>query len=197
MKRTWVLWILLAVICLAVGFSFIDFRLGKSETASSSQVAASRGNAPDGLDGFAPTSSALAVEGSGRLERLLAAEITSQAEGQAHIGRVELLKVPVDQVGQPLIYVTVQQKDIFWTPVFARSTLEVHVAYATNGDVTFRNNDPTHFVSLTDEPYAQYYGRYSFEDQTLGIFSWPGYQGYLAEQVAKTVLSSMQDELNR
>jgi hypothetical protein len=189
--------VLLAVITLAVGLSLISFRLAKSQTASNSQVASSRGNAQDGLQGFAPTSSALAVEGNGRLERLLAAEITRQAEGIALLGRIDLLKVPVDQVGQPLVYVTVQRKDILWTPFYARSTIQVDVAYATDGDVSFRNNDPTHFVSLTDQPYVQYYGSYSFDDKSWGVFSWPGYQDHLADQIAKTVLASLQEELSR
>jgi len=197
MKKNGVVLVFLVVVCLALGFAFIHFRLAKSETVNNSEVASSRSDHPGGWISFAPTSTALAIEGNGRLERSLAAEIARQAEGQSQVGRIDLLKVPVDSVGQPLVYVTVQKKDMLWTPVFARSTIELNVAYATNGNVSFRSQEPTQFTVDASQPYMQYMGHYTFEDKTWGIFSYPGYQDHLADQIAKTVLDSMKAELSR
>jgi hypothetical protein len=197
MKQKWIVWVLLAGICLAVGLALIDVRLSKSETNSNSEVASSRSEHPNGWLSFAPTSTALAVVGNGRLERSLAAEIARQAEGQPQVGRLELLVVPVDEVGQPLVYVTMRKKDLLWTPFYARSEIQIGVAYATSGNVSFRKETPTHFVQDASVPFVQYMGNYTFVDRSWGIISWPGYNRHLAEQIAQTVLASMKAELAR
>ncbi|MGE5603971.1 MAG: hypothetical protein ACM30E_13050, partial [Nitrososphaerales archaeon] len=101
--------------------------------------------------------------------------------------------------GSALITVRFVERQVFWTPFYARSQLHVHVAYASNGDTSFDDNsETTHFAgSAGDPPTVQFLASYSLADVTWGLVSQPGYQAYLAEQIASRVKGSITEQLEQ
>lgn len=93
------------------------------------------------------------------------------------------------------LVVTLKQRCGFWPPVYAHTSLQFEAAYASNGDVSFRESEPTQFHSAGDQAVGQYEGHYQLTDRSWGVMSLPGYRDYLARQVAVTLLTSMQEQL--
>jgi hypothetical protein len=196
MKKSMLGWIILGLAGLGILFSLISFGwiLG-SQSAMTSEVVASPSNPATSPVAFSQLATQLVVEGDDTLARALRAEITRQAKSETALGQINLGSAQDVAAQSPLLVVRLKQHSGFWTPVYARTTLQVEAAYASNGDVSFRENEPTQFHSAGDQPVRQYEGHYQLTDSSWGVMSLPGYRDYLAHQVAVTLLTSMQEQL--
>jgi hypothetical protein len=196
MKKSVLGWIILGMAGLGILFSLISFGwiLG-SQSAVTSEVVAYHQNTEASPVAFSPLAPRLVVEGEDTLARALRAEITRRAKSEKTLGQVNFTFVTDEAAQSPLLVVRLKQHSGFWTPVYARTTLQVEAAYASNGDVSFRENEPTQFHSAGDQPVRQYEGHYQLTDSSWGIMSLPGYRDYLAHQVAADLLTSLQEQL--
>ena len=192
MKKLWRVLVILAVLVLV--FLLVSFRLMKSQMNSSSQVASAR-SGPQSGEWVRPSQTGLYVEGSSSLERAVQANLLRLAKDRGDFGQPTALSSGTGQGDAPLLWVDVKEQRIFWTPFFARSTLQVLAAYGSNGDVSFRDDDPVQFNFPTDRPYVLYRGKYEATDVSWGFISLPGYNDYLAERIAEMILATQKDQM--
>jgi hypothetical protein len=130
----------------------------------------------------------------GQTGRSLQAEITRRLQQLPEFGQIQPISDPVDQAEFPYLFVEIARKDIFWTPVYGRAELEIKIAYASNGDVSFRYSEPPTFHNENQAPSIKRSGQYKFADVSWGIMSLPGYHDYLASQVATAILADLQNQ---
>lgn len=173
--------------------TWLDIRLMSSRTAADATVAASHRPA-----GAVPAVSVtrLSVEGSDRLPRRLADELSRALDGLPGVGAVEV-SGSTAAPGSALITVRFVERQLLWTLFYARSQLHVHVAYASNGDTSFDDgSETTHFTGSTGEPpTVQFLADYALADVSWGLISKPGYQAHLAEQIASRVKGSIGEQI--
>ncbi len=188
-------WIILGVAGLGILFFLVSFRIISSQSAVNSEVSAYHQNTEAKPVAFSQLATQLVVEGDGPLVQTIRAEIMRLVENEKNLVQVNLA-FPTDEAGQfPLLVVTLNQQSGFWTPVYARTTLQVEAVYASNGDLSFRESEPTQFHSAGDQPVRQYEAHYQLTDRSWGVMSLPGYRDYLAHQIAVDLLTSMQVQL--
>jgi hypothetical protein len=188
-------WIILGVAGLGILFFLVSFRIISSKLAVNSDVGASHQNTEASPVAFSQLDTRLVVEGDAPLVRAIRAEITWLAKSEKNLGQVNLASATDVAAQSPVLLVTLKQQSGFWTPVYARTALQIEAAYASTGDVSFRESEPTQFHSAGNQPIRQYDGHYYLTDVSWGAMSLPGYRDYLAHQVAVTLLTSMQEQL--
>lgn len=200
MKRSWIGWGLLVVATLGILLFTLSFRIMQSQTASDSAVAASKsGGETDSSAGWVisgATTGLSVIGGDNRLQTSIQNRLVDLLKKQPNTGLVQVLETRPERVDFQVLSVEVIQQKFLWTPFYANSAYQVKVAYASNGDVSFSKIDPPHFVSKAGEgPVIQYSGTYAISDVSKGLISRPGYQDYLAEKIAATIIESMQKQL--
>ncbi len=184
----------IVVIALLAALLWLDVRLMSSRMASDSTVAASR-SPSDALPAVSVTG--LSVEGNDRMQRALQAELAQALANQPGVGAVETRGSTTAQ-GAAVINVHFVERDVFWTPFYARSQLHVHAAYASDGDTSFDTGETPHFASAAgDPPAVRFLASYALADVSWGLMSQPGYQEYLAEQIASRVRASVAEQITQ
>jgi hypothetical protein len=190
--------IVIAGVCLALllaALTWLDIRLASSRMASDSTVAAS--HSPTGaVPSVAVTG--LSVEGNDRMQRSLNTELREALAGLQGIG--EIMTAGGDrQANSAAVEVSFVERQVFWTPFYARSQLRVHVAYASDGDTSFDDaGESAHFTSSPGSPPAvKFLASYNLADVSWGLISQAGYQNYLAEQIAARVKGSVQEQMKQ
>lgn len=189
-------WIWIAVACLIVLLAvsnWVDFRLMRSQTAAESTVAAS--HSPSGaVPDVAVT--VLRVEGNERLQRSLEAELREALTGLQGVGAVK--PAGSAEVGADSAHIVVRflDSEFFWTPLFARSQVSVRVAYSSNGETSFIDSETPDFTGgVSDTPTVRFVANYSQHDFSWGLVSRPGYESYLAGQIAARVKASVEEQI--
>jgi len=192
MKKRWVI-LPAALLVLLAAFLLLDFRLMTSQTAMNSETASSRSGDTNTPWEFSPAVTGLYVEGKGRLAEALQARVKDLIQNQEPIGQITAIDAPADRMDIPILYAEIIPLKHFWTPLYARSEYRLVVAYASNGDTSFRKQAVVHFQSSGDEPFKQYKASFTFQDTSIGVISARGYQHYLAEKMAGMVQQSLQN----
>ncbi len=131
------------------------------------------------------------VSGEKRLAQSLEKQIAGQLQGKPQFGQLQHLPNLVDKADSPYLLIEIEPQAYFWTPVYARSTMKVTVSYASDGDVSFRLSQPTEFKHSGDQPDKQMSGIYTFSDVSWGLISNPGYQDYLAREMARPIAADL------
>ena len=195
MKKSTLGWIVLGVAGLGALFFLADFRIIKSQSTASSDVGASHQNPQTGPVAFSQLATRLVVEGDDPLAHALRAELMHLADSDSTAGQLTSAPTQDEAAQSPLLVVTLKQQSGYWTPVVARTDLQVEAAYASNGDVSFREREPTQFSSSGEQAVRQYEGHYRLTNTSWGVMSLPGYRNHLAHQIAVALLASMQEQL--
>jgi hypothetical protein len=147
-------WMILGATCLGVLFFLVSFRIISSQLAVNSEVGASRQNTEASPVEFTQLTTQLVVEGDDPLARAIQVEITRLAKNDNSIFHVNFESTPGEVAQSPLLVVTLKEHGSTWTPVYARTALEVEVAYASNGDVSFREANLPNFTRLGISPFG-------------------------------------------
>jgi hypothetical protein len=193
MKRTF--GILLVVFTLLAAFSLVSFRLMSSRMARDATVAASDPSASNSTDVQPGPEITLRVEGGSRLALPVQRALAGALQKDPLTGAIQLASSSTDTPESAVLNVSLDEQGYFWSPFYARARVAVEVAYASNGDISFRQEDPPHFRSSGDRPATQMLGHYAFADVSWGLISKPGYRDYLAEQIASAIVAGMQEQL--
>ncbi len=184
------------VVLLAAAFLLLDFRLMTSRTNSQSTVASSSGG--DGAPkSVVVDTTGLYVEGPDALAASLGAEIRQGLQGEQHVGELTTINMPADKLDIAQMVVQVTPETRIWTPFYAQSEYLVSVSYASNGDVSFRNQEAPHFMFVGPQAAMQFDAEITVKDQSAGLMSAPGYRHYLAEKIAGMIKDTFQQEYNR
>ncbi len=199
MKKLWLLVALLVLAALLGSFFLlVNFRVMKSQTVKDFSVASGYNPSDPGEEwNFTPHTTSIYISGDGRIESRVREEIMRSLKTQPNTGLVESLYTLTTQADHPLLLVKVTGQEYFWTPFYARSAFKVDVGYASNGDLSFWEKDPPHFFNQTGQPALQLKGNYAIADKSWGILSAPGYNDYLATQIADVVMSSLREQMGK
>jgi hypothetical protein len=195
MKKNYLGWIFLGFAGLGALFFLFSFRIISSRLALNSGVATSHPSQEAGPVAFSELAPQLVVEGDDPLSRALRKEIMRMKKSEITLGQVNLTSAQDVVAQSPLLVVRLRQQSGYWTPMYSQTDLQVEAAYASNGDVSFRESEPTKFHLSESKIEMQYEGHYQLTDISWGVMSLPGYQDYLACQIAVTILTSLEDQL--
>jgi len=185
--------ITLSVVALVAPFGWVSFRAAYSRTGRDSTMVTSNVGAQPGQIKNPAETTGLHVAGEELFQRSLQADLIRRLQQVPGFGQIQPISDPVDQAEFPYLFVEIARKDIFWTPAYGRAELEIKIAYASNGDISFRHSEPTAFHNENEAPSIKRSGKYKFTDVSWGIMSLPGYHDYLASQVATAILADLQD----
>ncbi len=185
--------ITVAIVALVASFGSVSFRAAYSRTGrNSTMVTSTVGARPDQVTNPAGITG-LHVAGEELFRRSLQAELIHRLQPLPGFGQIQPISDPVDQAEFPYLFVEISRKGVIWTPVYGQAEFEIKIAYASNGDVSFRHNDPPAFHNEDQASSIKHSGQYQFTDVSWGVMSLPGYYDYLSDQVATAILANLQD----
>ena len=172
-----------ALCLLSASFLWLDFRLARSSTkvnaqASTYSIGIENGSKLDPLDQLA-----IYIKGEDGFAAALRQQTISKLDPNPEFGNITSLEKPLDQSDHPVLYVETQDRSIFWTPFFSRSRMTVYLAYATDGDISWRGKNDT-VMHMQGSPAVRVESTYQVNDTTLGLVSRKAYQKFLAGQIA-------------
>ena len=194
MKKYGIGMTLLVVALIAASFFLMSFHATSSQTTQNSQVASTRGAGIESQNRLLPQAvTNVVVAGDSRLDTALKADLVNLLPGGTGLNEVTFVDPANIPANAPLLYIQVKEQNIRWTPVYSTAALQVVVAYAENGDVSFKDDEPTHFQSGT----LQFKGTYQLNDASTGLMSLPGYQDFLAQNLAQTIVKSVQEQFTQ
>ena len=159
--------------------------VGTSSTSSTAEFSVNSGSP---AAGSSPTTTGLAavalrVEGDDPLVRAIAHSMT-----------VEIGDVREQNAGPPTAVVEVTERDVQWTPLWARSRMVVRIAYASDTSVIAWQDE--NVIVADGNPFVRVRGRVVLNDETAGLTSWLGYQEHLGDAAGREVVSRMREALN-
>jgi hypothetical protein len=193
------LWISIVIILLGAitaAFFFMDFQAVNSNTATDSQVSSFR----IGLEQGAPpppfSTLALYAQEERIFQENFKQSLVDDLQVIPGLNQLETLSEAVDQYENPLLMVEFEKVDITWTPISGNATIEITVAFATDGDVSFRHTTPVHFDD-GDSPSLKIKGDIQIQDETRGLISRVAYHKYLEESVSQAIADLLLAEMSR
>ncbi len=180
----------------SAAFLLFDFRLMKSNTNTQSTVASSRAGdiTPQAIQ---PETTGVSVVGWEGMVTDMREQLVKALQNQQNIGSITAINTPVDKLDIPQMRVLLEANTHFWTPLYARADYKVIVSYASNGDISFSNQEVAHFRFTSSEPAMQFQETLTFTDTSVGLISAPAYKRYLAEMIASNIQKTLQQEYNR
>ncbi len=191
-------WIILGIgiavlIALMGGLILVNFSAMSSQTNLESEMATSTGGSQTGQP-FNPPKTGLLVTGENQLAPALQNQIIHVLQSEPAFGQIEVLTGIIDRIDYPLLLIEIDRQEILWTPIYGRANLKVNVAYASDGDVSFRLTQPTKFTNSSDQPSLKRSGNYTIFDVSWGIITRPGYMNYLAKEIARHITADLKGQ---
>ncbi|MBN1484634.1 MAG: hypothetical protein JXA37_07920 [Chloroflexia bacterium] len=192
-KHIWIIVGILGALLLVVAFWWLDFRLARSTTRSELHLSAYRSG--DALPAEMVAGSPLdyAVVDSGPLARTLRGELLDELEVDPAFSRVSSVP-PVDYSPHPFAWIEAELLQEIWTPFYAAARVSVTLAYASNGDLAWRDDPVVRFES-SEGPIVRIRATFVFENSAWGLLSVDGYRTLLAEQMAGETHQLLRDLL--
>ena len=93
--------------------------------------------------------------------------------------------------------VRVSDGDAKWPPVHSRSALTVSMAYASDGDMSWRDEFTVRMGRQDGGPQVRVRGDISVADATNRLISEPAYRRHIAEQIAVMVGGTLKQQLSK
>ena len=184
------LFILIGAILLVAGaFWLLDFRLAFSNTGTEKLTMTTdmgENNMPISMQRKQRLSLVMVGEGAlaGALQKALVKELE-----QAGLGEIVLEQDLKPGYPNPVLVVKVARSVPVWTPIFAMSRLSIHAGYDSGGDTTFMQAVEDTHTSVGKPDAANMYAEYDVRDRSVGLISHPGYHRYLAEFLAREIIT--------
>ena len=188
MKNNRNLILLGAMVLVAAAFLLLDFRLAASRTTTEKLVMTTDmgENMPASMRQKEKIS--LVMVGEGSLVDALQKALIQEIE-QAGLGEIWLEQELQSRYQNPVLIVKVGEPGPAWTPFFAMGGFSVHAGYDSSGDTTFMQAvEETHTI-VGKPDAANMYAEYDVKDTSLGLISRPSYQRYLAELLAREIVT--------
>ncbi len=141
----------------------------------------------------------LAVPGEDPFAQALRSELPATLRAEGVFRGVEVVESVLSVASGPALLVEVPHRDILWTPLHARGKITVKVVYASNGDLSWRDEATVH-MDNRDGSVLRARGELQMEDVTSGVVSQLHYYGHLgslvAAEVAKSLHGSVKDPVS-
>ena len=198
MQRTTGNTILLVLFTLAIVapvFFLLDFKIAGSQTNVEKQSEKYAFSVESGQALPQRPDARIYVAGSGRLTRELREALLDALVGLPEFSEVSVLEEPVDRSPEALVQVEIDRQMWIWSPFYATARLDVEVWFASDGDLTWIDEDVVQMQN--PEPAVRLHSQLDVRDRTAGVISRPAYNRFLAEAIAEHIRSELTGAVNR
>lgn len=192
-KRVWVI-AALALILLISAFLFLDFHAVRSTTKNDTVVNTYSLGIEQGQRPPAIPALRVFIEGKGAFTNALQRELIRYLERHGSYGQVKVLDEPEGFADEPLMHVSVRRQVTIWTPIFAQASYQVTLVYASDGDLTWREDESV-VIELKQIPSIRLRGVFGVQDRSLGLVTWHGYESYLGRRTADILTQTLEQHL--
>lgn len=193
-NKTYLAVVLVTLVIILIGvFMLLDFHIVRGQAKSESQVSTYTFSIDEGSKLPPNQTLNVFVVGSGRFESELAAALEETLTDNPYIGPIVIRhESPVAATASVLV-VDLTQPDILWTPFYSRGDIEMQVAYASDGEVGWIDEEA---VNLDNSgPVVRVRGDYQLQASAAGLMSLPGAHSFLAKQLADQIAASLMERL--
>jgi len=181
-----ILILVLAVLLLAVTFLALDFWAARSTTTADSQVSTIRSG--EQYDLRPPL--VVYVQAPDNLAGPLRRQLVEQLGTQAHFSTVDLTETPASISDTAALVVVVDRRTYIWTPVYATASLDLRVAFATDGQVDWIELGQI-VTDMQASPAVRLSGELGIHDRSVGLISHPAYRRHIAGQISDRVVETV------
>ena len=181
--------IVVGILLVVVLFTAVEFRLMRSNTRINKEMASGHTESvPPSLYENARLN--YGVLGEGAFAEALFEALEDELEGEVSIQEANPLEMELQYSGDSYLLAALTARDINWLPIRGRTEVTVRISYSSDGDVTWRNQDPPTFV-FEGEPGIKADGTLTLVDSSWGLFSLPGYRDYVAVKMAAAISDAL------
>lgn len=195
MKKTiGILVSILAVMILSAAFIWTDFHMATSQTKIESQVTTYglKGQASGELPAHLPVQ--IYVAGDDLFSKALRDQLNKHLQAIPRFNQVSLLSTLPEKSKQSVLMIDQGEAARLWTPVYGRSQFTVHFVFASDGDISWRNEDVVRMKSSNTQ-VVRIRADLTVNDSSFGLISRIYYQKYLAERVASQIATSLSSSI--
>jgi hypothetical protein len=195
MKRTIAILVsILAVVILTAAFIWTDFHMSTSQTKIESQVTTYgiKGQASGELPAHLPVQ--IYVEGDDLFSKVLRDQLRERLEATPRFNQVSILGMLPEKSNQPVLLIDPGEAVNLWTPIYGRSRFSINLIFASDGDISWRNEDAVRMNSSAVQ-VVRIRSDFTVNDSSIGLISRIYYQKYLAERVASQIAISLSSSI--
>lgn len=198
-KNTRIVFLVVLLVILAAAFLLLEFRLMRAQMAVDSEsetfaFSVSGDERPLPLEQDLD----LCVQAPQELEDELVEALREALKTNPYVRDVRLQGEPMVAAEDSVLVVTMDEPSVlFWSPFYTRSVITARVAYASDGEVDWIDQEPVVFESTEapEEPVVRVRTTHEFEGNAYGLISGPGYAAYLVGELATQINGSLADTL--
>ena len=194
-KWLWILVVIILLGALTAAFLFMDFQSINSNAATDSQVSSFRIGLEQGEPPPPFATLALYTQKESIFQETFRQSLENKLYSIPGLSQIETLSEEVDQADNPMFILEFEKIEITWTPIYGSASIEIAIAFATDGDVSFRHRIPVHFDD-GDSPSMKINGDIQIQDETRGLMSRVAYHKHLEESVSKVVADILVAQLS-
>ena len=201
MKRTIAILVsMLVVVILAAAFLWTDFHMSTSQTKIESQVTTygMNGQGSNELPAHLPVQ--IYVTGDNLFSNALRDQLRIRLEATPRFNQVSIPNALPQNSEQPVLLIDPGEAGRLWTPVYGKSRFSINLIFASDGDISWRNEDVVRMNNI-DGQVIRIRADFTVNDSSFGLISRIFYQKYLAEraasQIATSLFSSIELQVNQ
>ncbi len=198
MKKTiGIVAVVITTLILSTAFICTDFHISTSQTKIESQVTTYgfKGETSEKLPAKLPVQ--IYVEGDDLFSRALRDQLSKRLEAIPRFNQVSILS-EISVLGeQPqnnnlsVLVINSSESERLWTPIYGRSQFTVNLIFASDGDISWRNDKVVRMNNTIGVQVVRISADFTVQDSTFGLISRIYYNRYLADQVATQIASSL------
>lgn len=198
MKKTiGIVAVVITTLILFTAFIWTDFHISTSQTKIESQVTTYgiKGKTSEKLPAKLPVQ--IYVEGDDLFSRALRDQLSKRLEAIPRFDQASILSEVSVLGGQPqndnlsVLVINSSESERLWTPIYGRAQFIVNLYFASDGDISWRNDTVVRMNNTTGVQVVRINAEFTVQDSTFGLISRIYYNRYLADQVATQIASSL------
>lgn len=186
-----------AIILILLSFTFLDVGIRSSNTNADSSTSAYSSGEPENL---LSNYIILYVNQENGFDAIVEKQLIASLEESGY--SVTLTDEIKDDYSSQFVFVNVIGMNTLYTPVYSTSNIGVLFGFSSTGKTQYldiEGSDDVETVVLSSNDTNSYQllaqGDISLYDETKGLFTYRSYQTYLAEEIAKYVVSGLNAQL--
>lgn len=199
MKRSTrlILFLVALLVIIAAVFLLLDFRLLRAQMAVDSNTETYSFSIDEGRRLPLEQDLDLYVQAPQGLEEALVEALSEELPTNPYVGAVNVEEEPPAAAADSVLVVEIDEPSVlFWSPFYARTVMTVDVAYASDGEVAWIDEDVVALVSSDPPvPVVRVRAEHTFNGRAYGLISGPGYASYLANELATYINAALANTL--
>ncbi|HEX6383766.1 MAG TPA: hypothetical protein VF177_03755 [Anaerolineae bacterium] len=182
---------------IAAAFLLLDFRLLRAQMAVDSNAGTYSFSIDEERRLPLEQDLDLYVQAPQGLEAQVVEALSEELPTNPYVRAVNVQEEPLAAAVDSVVVVEIDEPSVlFWSPFYARTVMTVDVAYASDGEVAWIDEDVVVLESSDPPvPVVRVRAEHSFNGSAYGLISRPGYASYLANELATHINASLANTL--